>query len=194
MKLNHRINSKFYFFTDKITDQIKSNILKFDNLSIIYKNSTNNINLKELLNIKKFCQNCSIKFLVTDNYKLAIKLKADGLFISANNKNYIPYCEKKTKFEVIGSAHNQIEYYFKIQQKINQIFLSPIFRNNKYSVNKVLGLAKFNLLSLNWKTQICALGGVNLGNIKKIFLTKSVGVGFVSLIYNPKIKRPVRIF
>ena len=194
MKSNHSINSKFYFFTDKITDLIKINILKFDNISIIYKSNAKNIDLKDLLDIKKFCKNNLIKFYVADNYKLAVKLKANGLFISANNKNYIPCYEKKSKFELIGAAHNQSEYFFKTQQKINRIFLSPIFINNKYSENEILGLTKFNILSLNWKTTVYALGGINLDNIKRIFLTKSAGIGFVSLIYNPKIKKPVCFF
>lgn len=191
MKSNHSINCKFYFFTDKITDLIKINILKFNNISIIYKNNAKNIDLKNLLDIKKFCRNNLIKFYVADNYKLAIKFKANGLFVSANNKNYIPYYEKRGEFELIGAAHNQNEYFFKTKQKINRIFLSPIFINNKYSENKILGLARFNILSLNWKNTVYALGGINLNNIKRVFLTKSAGIGFVSLIYNPKIKKPV---
>jgi 2-keto-3-deoxy-6-phosphogluconate aldolase len=60
--------------------------------------------------------------------------------------------------------------------------LSPIFYNNKYSVNKILNPIKFNLISLNWKTEICALGGISNNNIEKIKNTKAKSVGIKSWI------------
>jgi len=61
--------------------------------------------------------------------------------------------------------------------------LSPIFYNNKYSQNQILNPIKFNLISLNWKTEICALGGISNENIKKIRITKTKTVGIKSWIY-----------
>jgi 2-keto-3-deoxy-6-phosphogluconate aldolase len=60
--------------------------------------------------------------------------------------------------------------------------LSPIFYNNKYSINKILNPIKFNLISLNWKTEICALGGISNNNIKKIKNTKAKSIGIKSWI------------
>ncbi len=51
--------------------------------------------------------------------------------------------------------------------------LSPIFFNRKYSINKILRIIKFNLITLNWNCNICALGGIKLDNLKMIKLTKS---------------------
>ena len=62
--------------------------------------------------------------------------------------------------------------------------LSPIFYNKKYSSNKLLYVPRFNLISLNWKTNICALGGISNKNIKLINLTRSNSVGVKSLITN----------
>jgi 2-keto-3-deoxy-6-phosphogluconate aldolase len=61
--------------------------------------------------------------------------------------------------------------------------LSPIFYNNKYSHNQILNPIKFNLMSLNWKTEICALGGISNENIKKLKSTKVKSVGIKSWIY-----------
>jgi hypothetical protein len=60
--------------------------------------------------------------------------------------------------------------------------LSPIFYNKKYSHNKILNPIKFNLTSLEWKSNICALGGVNSKNMSLIGLTKVKCIGFKSLI------------
>jgi 2-keto-3-deoxy-6-phosphogluconate aldolase len=61
--------------------------------------------------------------------------------------------------------------------------LSPIFYNDKYSQNQILNPIKFNLISLNWKTDICALGGISNKNINKIKITKTRSVGIKSWIY-----------
>jgi hypothetical protein len=46
-------------------------------------------------------------------------------------------------------------------------------------------------MTLEWKKKLIALGGINESNLRKIFLTKSCGLGFVSLMENLKIKKPV---
>ena len=60
--------------------------------------------------------------------------------------------------------------------------LSPIFYNKKYSVNKILNPIKFNLISLDWKVDLCALGGLAEENIGKIKMTKAQAIGVKSLI------------
>ena len=52
--------------------------------------------------------------------------------------------------------------------------LSPLFFNQKYSKNKILYPLKFNLITLNWKSEICALGGINAYNINKTKILRKV--------------------
>jgi hypothetical protein len=60
--------------------------------------------------------------------------------------------------------------------------LSPIFYNKKYSVNKILNPIRFNLISLHWEVDLCALGGLAEENIGKIKMTKAQAVGIKSLV------------
>jgi thiamine-phosphate pyrophosphorylase len=90
-------------------------------------------------------------------------------------------------------AHNQLEYYKKKEQLCKKIMVSPLFYNAKYSINKILGINKFNFLTNNWKEKICALGGINSSNIKKIRMTKArslAGISFFQkkspLLFNSK--------
>ena len=53
---------------------------------------------------------------------------------------------------------------------------------SKYSINRILGPLRFNLISRDWITEIGCLGGVNFKNLKKIKLLKTNGLGFISLI------------
>jgi thiamine-phosphate pyrophosphorylase len=183
---------RFFFFTDKLDNIIEKQINKFKNLSIVYKVEKDNLNINEFIKIKEFCKKKKIKLYFPDSIKIAIKLGADGLFISStNNKIYQLY---KKSFKVIGSAHSQREFYFKSKQKCNAIFLSPIFNNSKYSTNKILGLTKFNLISLYWKSNLIALGGINESNFNKIKYTKCFAIGFVSWFQKSIIKKPVYFF
>ncbi len=120
-----------------------------------------------------------------DNYKLAVKYRLSGIYLTAKNK--VPVFSKffRNNFQIIGSAHNQIEYSFKIRQGCNLIMLSPIFNNPKYSYNKILNIQKFNLMSMNWEKNLCALGGINLNNIKKIQCTKVKSIAYSRAIKNP---------
>lgn len=126
----------------------------------------------------------TIPFYIIDNIKLAIKSKAKGVFLTSKNKTLRNNIKETTKLEVIGSAHNQFEYYIKKKQNCSIIMLSPIFYNNKYSFNKILNPTKFNLITLYWKSLICALGGITYKNINLIKITKAKSIGIKSLIIN----------
>ena len=194
MQFNKFYQENFYFFTTYINEQMIKNVVKFKNIAIIYNNKYI-INENNFLEIKNFCKINNIKFFIVDNLRLAIKYKLDGLIISHDNKRaYLNLSNYKKNFKLIGKAHSQNEYFFKIKQNCTAVLLSPIFQNLKYNTSKILTISKFNQISKNWKIDVYALGGINFENIKKIKMTKAKGVGFISLISNLKIKKPALFF
>ena len=186
---------KFYFFTDTLDEIITKNIKNFNKLCIIYKsNSINDINHTNINTIKSFCRKNKIPFFISDNFKLAKKYGADGIFLSSSYKKIGNIILKKKNFKIIGSAHNQLEYSLKRQQLCEMILLSPLFYNKKYSQNMILNVCRFNLISMNWKKKICALGGISLNNLKKLNMTKSSAAAFISLMkQNGQKKSPLTI-
>jgi len=185
---------KFYFFTDNLNEIITKNIKNFESLCIIYKQQNNIIDETKLTVLRNYCKINKIQFFVSDNYKLAIKYNCNGIFLSNKNKKILKLATKKN-FKIIGIAHNRFEFFLKRKQLCETIMLSPIFYNYKYTLNKILGIVKFNLITLDWNTKICALGGVNLNNLKKIKMTKSSSVAFISMINNNlKNKKPAYYF
>lgn len=194
MRFNKLYQENFFFFTTNINEEIGKNVVKFKNVAIIYNNKyiENENNFFKILN---FCKSNNIKFFIVDNLRLAIKYKLDGLVISNNNKHtYLNINNYKKNFKIIGKVHTQNEYYFKIKQNCTTVFLSPIFKNLKYNASKILTVSKFNQISKDWTINVCALGGINLDNIKKIKMTKAKGVGFTSLILDQKTKKPVLFY
>ena len=175
------INNKLkkYIFIKNLDEKIIKNIKKINNTQIIYNNEDfNNVSLKECAEIREFCAKNKIPFYIINNFKIALKIKADGIFISSKNRRININKLLLKKFHIIGSAHNQLEYYFKKMQNCETITLSPIFFNPKYSKNKILGPIKFNLISKMWNTNLCVLGGITKKNIKKTNLTKATSIPF----------------
>ena len=197
MNFNTSYSDNFYFFTSKLTEENKKSIIKFKNISIIYDHNDTSNHYENLIKIIKFSKEKKIKIYFKDDIKKAYKLNFNGVFLSSSNKKISilnSNFSKKINFKIIGGAHNQWEYFLKKKQGCNDIFFSPIFKNNKYSQNRILKVCKFNLIANEWKCNLFALGGINSSNLKKVFMTKSKGIGFISFVNDPKIKKPVYFF
>ena len=104
-------------------------------------------NLNDLLSFRQKCKLKSIKFFVANNFKLAIYLNSDGIYLSSYIKDLKFLNYKKSNFEIIGSAHNFKEIQFKIKQGCSSILLSKLFMVNYDKQAPFLGIVKFNNLS-----------------------------------------------
>ena len=150
------------------------------NTAIIYRNYNKNINKAEITKIKTLCKKDNRKFFLANNIKISIQLNLDGVYIPSFNKELkINYFDKKKKFKILGSAHNISEIRQKENQRVNCIFLSPVFITKK--TNKFLGIYKFNNLANHTSKKIVCLGGIKKNNLKKIKLLNIYGFSSVSL-------------
>ena len=182
---------KHYVFLEQIDDITKRNLLNFRSINIIINiDDQNEKNEKHKVSIIKFAKKNKIPFLVKNNFQKCVKYKANGIYIEANNKTVLKPMLLIKDFIVVGSAHNQLEYRKKVNQNCKLIMLSPLFKNEKYSNNKVLNTIKFNQIKRGWKIDVCALGGINLKNLKKIKLTNCKAFAFNRLIFEPEMKKP----
>ena len=184
----HKILPKIFIFLDQYEKQIFNN--NNIDIGIIYRNYDAKKRENELIKIAKACKKKKIQLFISNNIRLAIKFKANGIYIPAFNKNkYFNNLEKKNLI-ILGSAHNQMEIKKKISQNCNSIFLSLIFKIKKTKKN--LGLYKFNYLSNQNKINILALGGISENNIKKLNMLNIKGFGGIGLFKKkPAYKRPV---
>ena len=166
-----------YYFINKFET---NNIDKLDNqTTIIYRNySSETVNEKLILKIKNYCKKKRIKFYLSNNIKIAIKLNLDGAYIPSFNKNtkHLAFSFKKN-FKIIGSAHNLREIRIKETQKVDKIILSSLFKKNK----NYLGINKFKLLSKLTQKEVVVLGGISKQNLKKLKIlnqSKFAGISY----------------
>ena len=155
-----------YYFINKFDT---NNINKQDKeTTIIYRNySTKTPDQTLILKIKRYCKKKSIKFYLSNNIRLAIKLNLDGAYIPAFNKSlkHLAYSYKKN-FKIFGSAHNLKEIRTKEKQNVRKIFLSSLFKKNK----NFLGINRFKLLTKLTRRNVVVLGGISKDNKKKLSL------------------------
>ena len=184
----HKYLPKFFIFLDEYNSEVFKN--KNINIGIVYRNYNDPKREIELIKIAKACKKKRYKLFVSNDIKLTLKVRADGIYIPSFNKTRKFINLENKNLTIIGSAHNQKEIREKISQKCKAIFLSPIFHVKK-SIN-FLNIYKFNYLSRSNKVNMLALGGITEHNIRKLRLLHIKGFGGITIFKKkPALKRPV---
>ena len=119
---------KYYLFVEN-TREFNLNLIKIrKKFTIIYRNQKTNEDFRELLLFRKNCRKKGINFYIANNTKLLSRLRADGLYISAYNKNLLLNIYTKKGYKVIGAAHNQKEIDIKIKQGCQIVIYSRLLK------------------------------------------------------------------
>ena len=168
---------KYYYFINNFNPLELKKINNNKNIFLIYYD-TKQSNIEDIYKIKNFTKKNKIKLYISNyNHKFS-NIKIDGIHIPSSNKKRI--LNLKKGLDIIGTAHNQLEFYFKKKQGCSKIFLSPLFKTKKYSDNKILNTNKFRLISKEWLITKLALAGIKKGNFNKLKDLKIQGVGTAS--------------
>ena len=173
--MHDKLLKKYYFINSFDTNIINKQDKR---TTFIYRDyKTSKLDTNKILKLKTFLKKRGYKFLLGNNFKMALKLKLDGVYLpSFNNKfdhlNYSTY----SNFIILGSAHNLKEIKIKETQKVQSIFISSLFKKN----NNFLGINKFKLISSYSKKNIVALGGISKKNVKVLRLLNISGFAGIS--------------
>ena len=123
----HNNIPRSFIFLDQYNSQIFKN--NNTNIGIIYRNYNDPKREKELTKVAKACKKNRYQFFVANDIKLALKVRADGIYIPAFNKTKRFYNLEKKNFTIIGSAHNQKE----IQEKM-EIYYKMSFNSGYWKL------------------------------------------------------------
>ena len=172
--MHNQILNRYYF----INEFNQSHLDKQNKeTTIIYRNYNKKLDERLILRLKNYCKKKGNKFLLSNNFKMAINLNLDGVYVPSFNKDtkHLSYSFKKN-FIILGSAHNACQIRTKELQGVKGIFLSSVFKKNK----NFLGIYRFKLLSRLSKKPIIALGGISINNLKKLNLINCLGFAGIS--------------
>ena len=183
------VKKNYYLYIENIKALNFDLIKKRSKFSIIYRQQEKKYIIKDIIEFRKKCKKKNIDFYIANNLRLAMKLKADGIYISAYNKR-INFCKiNKENFKIIGSAHNFKEINIKKKQGCKEIILSRLFKTNYLEKSTFLGITKFNLICIIAKQNFIPLGGIKLNNFGK---TKLLGAKSIAILSEIK-KKPAII-
>ena len=184
------LKNKYFLIIENIKDINLRNIKLINRYIIIYRNTNKIDNIDNLLKFRRYCKSKKIDFYVSNNEKLTSDLKADGLYISAHNKNLRLAKLKRSNFKIIGSAHNIKELNLKILQGCSSIIFSRLFEVSSPFKKGYMGVIKFNLFRLSRRENLVPLGGINLSNLNKLKMVQSNSFALLSEIK----KKPAKLF
>ncbi len=180
---------KYFLIIESIKDLNLRNIKIHKKFNIIYRNFKKLENIDDIKKFRKQCKLKQIKFFIANNTKLAVTLNADGLYVSAFNKDLKSLHYKKSNFSIIGSAHNMKEIKLKILQGCNHILLSKLFKVDYDDKAPHLGIIKFNIFCNKMSKILVALGGIK---IEKLNHLRHINCKSIAILSELK-KKPANI-
>ena len=185
---------KYYLFLEN-TRSFNLDLVKTRyKLVIIYRNEDSKESIAQIKNYAKLCRRKGIKFFIANNTLMLTEVKADGLYISAHNKDLSLLRYKHFSYEIIGSAHNHKEIVIKLKQGCQKILVSRLFQTSYVSKKGFLGITKFNTIAKSTPVEIIPLGGININNLSKLKMVKSNSIAFLSAIKKKPAKFINRLF
>ena len=174
------IQKQIYYYVDTIQN-INFDYIEKIKAHIIVK-SCLKPDLERYEKITKNCKKRNIQLFISNDHRLMFKLGLRKLYISSYNKNY--YKNLPENVQIIGSAHNKKEILEKLNQGYDTVILSRLFQTKKKGY---LGVIKFNLLARSI-TNLVALGGIKIENIRKLQMLNITGFASESELRKETIK------
>ncbi|WP_024116444.1 thiamine phosphate synthase [Helicobacter pylori] len=148
------------------------------------------IEIKQLaLECQKLCQKYGVPFIVNDEVKLALELKADGVHVGQEDmaiEEVMALCKKR---QFIGLSVNTLEQALKARHLDGVAYLGvgPIFPTQSKKDKQVVGVELLKKIKDSGvKKPLIAIGGITMHNASK--LRKYGGIAVISAIVQAKDK------
>ena len=155
------------------------------------KNEKKNKLIKIAKKIKKITKKYDVKFIVNDNPYIANKVNADGCHIGQKDFD-TKKARKILKNKILGvTCHNSISLSRKaIKNGADYIALGAFFKSKTKKVKYFANFHTLRTVKKFSKTDVVAIGGINLHNYKKVLLNKANFLAISSYIWKNKTLNP----
>ncbi|GAA7664949.1 thiamine phosphate synthase [Helicobacter pylori] len=151
------------------------------------------VEIKQLaLECQKLCQKYGAPFIVNDEVRLALELKADGVHVGQEDmaiEEVITLCKKR---QFIGLSVNTLEQALKARHLdgVSYLGVGPIFPTpSKKDIKQVVGVELLKKIKDSGvKKPLIAIGGINTDNASKLRECGVSGIAVISTIAQAKDK------
>ncbi|GAA7449343.1 thiamine phosphate synthase [Helicobacter pylori] len=183
---NDRINA----LLDTLESALKSKITAFQFRQKGDLALQDPVEIKRLaLECQKLCKKYGAPFIVNDEVKLALELKADGVHVGQEDmaiEEVIILCKKR---QFIGLSVNTLEQALKAHHldDVSYLGVGPIFPTPSKKDKQVVGVELLKKIRDNGvKKPLIAIGGITMHNASK--LREYGGIAVISVITQAKDK------
>ena len=185
-------------YIDKNFYQNLDKVLSFGNTAF-FQLRLKNLEKKKILSISKkvnlITKRHKVKFILNDNYKLAIKIKADGCHMGQQDGPF-ELARKSLKGKILGITCHSSKMLAKRALSFNPNYIAfGSFNKSKLKPKAIKG--DFDILkwaNKNTKKSVVAIGGINNKNYKKLLRYGAKYIAISSFIWdNPKLKPELAI-
>ena len=186
----NKINKKFYIDLNAV---LSPGNVKFFQLRL-KKVKVNNL-LKIAKEVRKITFKHKVKFIINDDFNLALKAKADGCHMGQLDGS-IKMAKKKLKNKILGvTCHNsKILAKNAIKDNVSYLAFGSFFKSKLKPNAKKTNLNILKWANKNIKKPIVAIGGINNLNYKRLIKSGAKYVAISSFIWdNPKLKPEMAI-
>ena len=180
-----KINNNFYLKLDKV---LSFGNVKFFQLRL-KKMSKSNI-IKIAKKIKIITKKYKVKFIINDNYKLALKTKADGCHIGQLDGS-IKIARLKLKQKTLGVTCHNSKALAKhaLKSKADYIAFGSFYKSKLKPKSKKANLSILKWAKQNIKKPIVVIGGINNLNYKELIKSGAKYIAISSYIWdNPNLE------
>ena len=185
-----KIDKKFY---SKLEAVLSFGNVKFFQLRLKKTKLKNFIKIAK--KIKKITLKHKVKFLINDDYKVAIESKADGCHIGQLDGS-IKEVKKNLKSKIIGvTCHNSKIFARKaIKDGASYLAFGSFFKSKLKPSAKKANPSILRWSKKNFKKPIVVIGGINNLNYKRLIKFGAKYIAISSFIWdNPKLKPELAI-
>ncbi len=146
--------------------------------------------LKIAKRIRRITEKHEVKFIINDNYNIALKVKADGCHIGQHDGSIIE-AKKKLKKKILGvTCHGSISLAKKaVKKKADYLAFGSFFKSKLKPNAKKANLRIIKLIKKKINRPIVVIGGINNFNYKRLMKLGANYIAISSFIWdNPTLK------
>ena len=183
----NKINNKLFFHELNLV--LKSKKISFFQLRLKKEPRKRKISIAK--KILKICKENKVKFIVNDDPKLALKLKANGCHLGQKDMNIIK-AKKILKRKIIGvTCHNSIKLAKRACiQGASYIALGAFYNSKTKKITYKANIKTLKKIKKIVRLPIVAIGGINENNYKNLLLNNADFLAISGYIWNNKKLKP----
>ena len=186
----NKINKNFYSNLDAV---LSYGNVKFFQLRL--KNISEKSLFKIAKKVKKITLKHKIKFIINDDFRMALKMKADGCHMGQLD-GFVKIAKKKLKNKILGvTCHNSRTLAKNaVKDKADYLAFGSFFKSKLKPNAKKANLNTLRWAKKNIKKPIVVIGGINNLNYKLLIESGAKYIALSSFIWdNPKLKPELAI-